>query len=266
MGSRDLEDPAKVDELTVLVTGFGAFGNNGINPSHLIANSLPSSFTADHLPNIKIVKASPIPVHYRTVRDVVPRLLFPQPPGKVAMTRSYPPSIPTSLFQDLPPVDPTAEDKPRFDFVLHIGMAAPREYFTMETCAHRDRYLGKDEAGETMEADTLWRDEYKAPEILRPGFDAEDVWKRWKSDLMGVDVRPSSDAGRYLCDFIYYTSLVEYWRKDSKAMAPVMFLHVPGNSGDYDIEMGRKVALGLIGAMVASTSARRTEGLEHFAQ
>lgn len=81
-----------------------------------------------------------------------------------------------------------------------------------------------------------------------------------------MDVRPSSDAGRYLCDFIYYTSLVEYWRKDSKAMAPVMFLHVPGNSGDYDIEMGRKVALGLIGAMVASTSARRTEGLEHFAQ
>lgn len=100
------------------------------------------------------------------------------------MTRSYPPSIPTSLFQDLPHADSAAEDKPRFDFVLHIGMAAPREYFTMETCAHRDRYLGKDEAEETMEADTLWRDEYKAPEILRPGFDAEDVWKRWKSDLM----------------------------------------------------------------------------------
>lgn len=62
-------------------------------------------------------------------------------------------------------------------------MAAPREYFTMETCAHRDRYLGKDETGETMEGDTLWRDEYKAPEILRPGFDAEDVWRRWKSEL-----------------------------------------------------------------------------------
>ncbi|KAL8757744.1 MAG: hypothetical protein Q9199_001997 [Rusavskia elegans] len=260
MGSRDLEVPVKIDETTVLVTGFGVFGNNGINPSDLIANSLLSSFTADDLPNIKIVKASPIPVHYRTVRDVVPRFLFPQPQDKVAMTRSYPPSIPTSLFQGLLDANPTAEDKPRFDFVLHIGMAAPREYFTMEMCAHRDRYLGKDEAGETMEGDTLWRDEYKAPEILRPGFDTEDVWKRWKSGLTGVDVRPSSDAGRYLCDFIYYTSLVEYWRKDPKAMAPVMFLHVPGKSEDYDIEIGRKVALGLIGAMVAS--ARRTKGHE----
>ncbi|KAL8643619.1 MAG: hypothetical protein Q9226_008236, partial [Calogaya cf. arnoldii] len=234
------------------------FGNNHINPSHLIANTLPSSFTAENLPNIKIIKASPIPVHYRTVRDVVPRFLFPQPQDKTTVTRSYPPRIPTSLFQDLLDAGPMMEDRPRFDFVLHIGMAAPREYFTMETCAHRDRYLGKDEAGETMEGDTLWRDVYKAPEILRPGFDAEDVWRRWQSELTGVDVRPSSDAGRYLCDFIYYSSLVEYWRKDPEAMAPVMFLHVPGKIEDYDIEMGRKVALGLIGAMVAS--ARRTEG------
>lgn len=43
-------------------------------------------------------------------------------------------------------------------------------------------------------------------------------------------------------------------------MAPVMFLHVPGKSEDYDIEIGRKVALELIRAMVAS--ARRTKGNE----
>lgn len=43
-------------------------------------------------------------------------------------------------------------------------------------------------------------------------------------------------------------------------MAPVMFLHVPGGIEDYDIETGRKVALGLIGAMVRS--ARRTQAVE----
>ncbi|KAL8784601.1 MAG: hypothetical protein Q9213_003856 [Squamulea squamosa] len=252
MGSRDLDVEIKSEE---------PFGNNGINPSHLIANSLPFSFTADDLPNIKIIRASPIPVRYRTVRDVIPRLLFPQPEQKVAPTRSYPPSISTLPFEDALVINPTAEDdKPRFDFILHIGMAAPREYFTMETCAHRDRYLGKDEAGESMERDTLWQDEYRAPEILQPGFDVEDVWRRWRADLEGVDVRPSSDAGRYLCDFIYYTSLVEYWRKDPKGMAPVMFLHVPGGTKDFDIEMGRKVALGLIGAMVSSTGQGKGQG------
>ncbi|KAI4247491.1 MAG: hypothetical protein L6R40_001439 [Gallowayella cf. fulva] len=260
MGSRGIDAESKVDEITVLVTGFGPFGNNKINPSHLIASSLPSSFTADRLPNIKIIKASPIPVHYQTVRDVIPRLLFSQPHEKVAVRRSYPPNIPTLPFEDLLAADAVADGNPRFDFVLHIGMAAPREYFTMEMCAHRDKYFARDEAGETMEGDTLWRDGYYAPEILRSGLDTEDVWKRWRSELMGVDVRPSKDAGRFLCEFIYYTSLVEYWRRDPEAMAPVMFLHVPGGIEDYDIETGRKVALGLIGAMVRS--ARRTQAVE----
>ncbi|KAL8809911.1 MAG: hypothetical protein Q9200_003012 [Gallowayella weberi] len=258
------------------------FGKNKINPSHLIASSLPSSFgvnvTDDDDDNdnvtVKIITASPIPVLYRTVRHVVPRLLFPQPHKNAvtaAVTRSYPPSVPppTAPFADLlslPAVDEDDDDgsadivagqRRPFDFILHIGMAAPREFYTMETCAHRDRYIARDEGGETMEGDTLWRDGYKAPEILRPGFDVEDVWRRWKEGLMDVDVRPSKDAGRFLCDFIYYTSLVEYWRRDPEAMAPVMFLHVPGGVEDLDIDRGRKVALGLVGAMVGS--ARRTK-------
>lgn len=42
-----------------------------------------------------------------------------------------------------------------------------------------------------------------------------------------------------------------------------MFLHVPGKIEDLDIETGRKVALGLIGAMVGS--ARRKEKEEEGA-
>ena len=48
-------------------------------------------------------------------------------------------------------------------------------------------------------------------------------------------------------------------------MAPVMFLHVPGSIEDHDIDMGKKVALGLIGAMVASTTGTN-KGHENVAQ
>lgn len=137
----------------------------------------------------------------------------------------------------------------------------------METRAHRDGYVAKDQAGETMENDTLWSDGYKSPEILKPAFDTDDVWRRWKSELMGVDVRPSNDAGRYLCDFIYYSSLVEFWRRDPDAAAAaagsgphVMFLHVPGYGGEADVEMGSRVALRLIAAMVASTRRQGKKG------
>lgn len=253
MGSRDNGVENVKEEITVLVTGFGSFGNNSINPSHLIASTLPSSFTAENLPNISIIKASPIPVEYRLIRHVIPRFLFPQTPAQATLDSNRL-ELP---FEDFPLADPTAEGKPRFDFVLHIGMAAPRQYYTMETCAHRDGYISRDEIGESMERDTFWRDEYKAPEMLRPGFDIDDVWRRWKSELMGVDVRPSNDAGHYLCDFIYYTSLVEYWRRNPDVIAPVMFLHVPGRFEELDIEMGRKVTLGLIGAMVESAMKRK---------
>ena len=67
--------------------------------------------------------------------------------------------------------------------VLHIGMAPGRKYFTLETCAHRDGYKAMDEDGDTLTDDTLFRDEFKAPEILTTGFNTDDLWKRWKSEL-----------------------------------------------------------------------------------
>lgn len=94
---------------------------------------------------------------------------------------------PPRADDDLTHVDLPLETRPGFDFILHIGMAGPRKYYTMETCAHRDGYVARDQAGESFEHDTYWRDTYKSPEVLRPGFDVEDVWRRWKSDLM---VRP----------------------------------------------------------------------------
>ena len=194
------------EEVNVLVTGFGVrsppvlspkpfidkktfqpFGNNRINPSHLIASSLPSSFKTKELPTINIVKASPIPVIYRTVRELVPKLSFPNASSSSANAPSGAESgadHPALPFQDLLTADTSAKNKPRYDFVLHIGMAPPRKFFTMETRAHRDGYKARDEDGETMEVDHFWASKYDAPGVLKTGFDTTDVWRRWKSELM----------------------------------------------------------------------------------
>lgn len=131
-------------------------------------------------------------------------------------------------------------------------MASGRDYYTFETQAHRDDYKKKDIYEETMENDTLWKDEFQSPEILQTSFDTEDVWRRWKAGLIKEDLRPSDDPGRYLCDFIYYTSLVEYWRHDRGGTRPVMFLHVPAACEEEDLVRGRRVATGLIEALVGS--------------
>ena len=76
-------------------------------------------------------------------------------------------------------------------------------------------------------------------------------------------MRLSDDAGHYLCDFLYYTSLVEYWRRDPRGKRPVMFLHVPGGVGEEDIVRGRNVTLMLIKALVESMKTRGVDGKEN---
>ena len=131
-------------------------------------------------------------------------------------------------------------------------MAYGRDYYTLETLAHRDGYTKKDTYDETMAEDNLWKGKYHSPEILHTSFDTPDVWRRWKAELTDEDLRPSNDPGRYLCDFIYYTSMVEYWRHDPEGTRPVMFLHVPPGYDEEDLDRGRRVTVGLIEALVGS--------------
>jgi hypothetical protein len=54
----------------------------------------------------------------------------------------------------------------------------------------------------------------------------------WQS----TDVRISEDAGRYLCDFIYYSSMAHLTKKQEKRR--VVFLHVPVDSNTEAIKTG----------------------------
>lgn len=72
-------------------------------------------------------------------------------------------------------------------------------------------------------------------------------------------MRVSEDAGRYLCDFTYYTSLLQYWR-DRGGERPVVFLHVPGGTEEGDLVRGRRVVVALIRALAEGVEQREEEG------
>ncbi|KAL9133509.1 MAG: hypothetical protein Q9175_005306, partial [Cornicularia normoerica] len=213
------------------------FGEDTINPAYQIARSLPTKHRIPGLPPIILHgHPRPITVSYAHVREIIPELLFP----KVGL-------------------------KPRYDIVLNIGLAPGRNFYSLETLAHRDGYNQRDEDGRTMEGDTFWRIVLKAPERLHTSFDTYDVYRRWKSGLMNVDLRHSNNAGHYLCDFMYYACMLEYWRREPRGQRPCMFLHVPSGLEEEDIHRGREAALGLISALVASDMAeersKKAEGV-----
>jgi pyroglutamyl-peptidase len=242
------------------------FHSHAANPSWLIAKSLSSELRSNKSKTvIKLhVRQTPLKVSYNYVREQLPPLLFPPSTsegtrGDVKAERST--TRPSSGGDETEAAAAvsnqagTRKVNPNFDLVLLMGMAKGMRHYKMETLGHRDGYHREDIDKMTLDNDTYWKD-MGAPEVLHTGLISTDVSRRWKAQCTDDDVRPSDDAGRYLCDFALYTALSEYWVRDMSP--PVTFLHVPGETTDEDLKAGKRVAEGLLRAMVDSERARGT--------
>nr|AJD23171.1 putative pyroglutamyl peptidase type I [Onygena corvina] len=238
---------APEEDILVLVTGFGPFKTHPVNPSFLITAHLPqylpsSSTTCGR--RVRII-AHPVPlrVAYETVHNDMPPLI--------------------EAFRAVHGRAP--------HLIIHVGMAATRQYYAVETLAHRDGYVVSDVDGRPG----IMFDK-GLPEVLQPGMPepttasgeavegkkAEDKELRptapdglflqaWRRSLPAdrlYDVRLSHDAGRYLCEYIYYTSLAACW--EEQRPRGVIFLHVPGWTDKASVEMGADVLVGLVRAAV----------------
>ncbi|KAJ3565134.1 hypothetical protein NP233_g7828 [Leucocoprinus birnbaumii] len=234
MGSQ-ADDP---NELTVLVTGFGPFREQyPVNPSWEIAKGLPaylpalrakdpSARQAVEIPPVRIlVPREPIRVNYKVVRDIVP------------------------TFWD------TYQGR-KADIVIHIGMASPLPIYQIERRGHRTGYKSIDVDGEILEdeqegmrgEDWIW---YGLPDEIETELDLNDVLERWKGhSSKDVNLLISEDAGHYLCDFIYYSSLATLFKQGRPRK--VVFFHVPAYASEDDVARGRELALNLIRSIVES--------------
>ncbi|RKU46514.1 hypothetical protein DL546_008643 [Coniochaeta pulveracea] len=234
------------DEINVLVTGFGPFKEQyPVNPSWAIASSLPDYLppfnpkalphhSLPSLPPVRInVHPSPVHVAYKTVRPLVPKLWDEPADGR------------------------------RVDIGLHIGMAGPKPVYQLERLAHRQGYKLKDVDGELLEDDGgaghedgskwIWEG---LPEHIETDVNVGGVMSRWRQlSPDGLDLKLSEDPGRYLCDFIYYSSLAHLTRKGERKR--VVFLHVPADASETAIRTGRELVVQLIRALVESELSKR---------
>lgn len=81
--------------------------------------------------------------------------------------------------------------------------------------------------------------------------------RSWADLTKGLDVRISYDAGRYLCEYLYYSSLafLHVCGNDGVSLQDritVALLHVPRGAEPEDIATGKRVTMALISAMVDS--------------
>ncbi|KAI1807387.1 peptidase [Daldinia bambusicola] len=219
------------DELTVLVTGFGPFKEQyPVNPAWEITASLPDYLPPDRvkdptrqtpsaLPPVRILKHGPVRVNYQVVRDLVP-ILWDSPEQKV-------------------------------DYVIHIGMAGPQHVYSIERRGHRGGYDKQDVDGQFLgdeqrhkiEGDKwIWHD---VPEELLTDLEIGRIHKRWvERSPDNLRLQISDDAGHYLCDFIYFSSLAHLYKQGRPRK--VIFFHVPLHSDPEPVSRGKELALQLI--------------------
>jgi pyroglutamyl-peptidase len=67
-------------------------------------------------------------------------------------------------------------------------------------------------------------------------------------NIEGTTLRISNDPGRYMCDFIYFSSLAHLWKQ--RRPRKVLFLHVPCDAHKDKVELGKELVLQLIRSIV----------------
>ncbi|KAL2911906.1 Pyroglutamyl-peptidase 1 [Polyrhizophydium stewartii] len=111
--------------------------------------------------------------------------------------------------------------------VVHVGVGKPGD-IRLERLAHNDGYARPDNRGEIPPAGMA------VPECqiaeLRTSIDVDALLDRMQAT--GWSVTASTDPGRYLCDFIYFTSL----HICSRSGTPCLFVHVPPAGKQYSQE------------------------------
>ncbi|XP_072261123.1 pyroglutamyl-peptidase 1 isoform X4 [Pyxicephalus adspersus] len=99
--------------------------------------------------------------------------------------------------------------------IVHVGVSSMATMVTLEKCGHNQGYHGLDVRQFCPDTECCV---VGGPECLHSVIDMDTICKR----AAGMDVQftVSTDAGRYLCDFTYYTSLY-------KSQGKSVFIHVP---------------------------------------
>lgn len=153
----------------------------------------------------------------------------------------------------LPDGEPTARSGPR--------RAEEESGLVWYGGAERTEQLrdGEDDTATEGKKEWLW---HGCPEELESDLDIADVLGRWRRlsddvDSGRADLRLSDDPGRYLCDFIYYSSLAHLWKTGRRRA--VTFLHVPADAGEANVERGTKLAVRLIRAIAESEGGQASE-------
>ncbi|KAL9986079.1 hypothetical protein ACROYT_G000153 [Oculina patagonica] len=118
------------------------------------------------------------------------------------------------------------EVKPKL--CVHVGVHGLADSVQLEMCGHNHGYNRPDESGKKCGEGCCV---HGGGECLYTSLDLDRVCSEVMTAKSPCLVGPSDDAGRFLCDYIYYKSL-----HFGQGKGTVAFVHVPREDSPYSIE------------------------------
>lgn len=114
--------------------------------------------------------------------------------------------------------------------VVHVGVSGLATTVTLEQCGHNKGYKRLDNCSYSPASQCCMEN---GPDCVNSVLDMNTVCKRVNDSGLGVTLSVSKDAGRYLCDYTYYTSL-------QLGQGRSAFIHVPPLGKPYSSQdLGR---------------------------
>ncbi|XP_077415732.1 pyroglutamyl-peptidase 1 isoform X1 [Vanacampus margaritifer] len=114
--------------------------------------------------------------------------------------------------------------------VVHVGVSGLATTVTLEQCGHNKGYKRPDNCRFCPASQCCMED---GPDCISSLLDMDTVCERVNDADVGVTVSVSKDAGRYLCDYTYYSSLFLGHGRSA-------FIHVPPLGKPYSSQqLGR---------------------------
>ncbi|CAL1272399.1 unnamed protein product [Larinioides sclopetarius] len=128
---------------------------------------------------------------------------------------------------------PELWEKHKPKLVVHCGMSEQARCITLEKVAYNADYHGCDIKGQVPQLNSCCEN---GPEKLSTAIDIDSVLEDVASSEVCVKAVASENAGRYLCEFTFYTSL--------KVNRNAAFVHVPPINQPYSARaMAQALAL-----------------------
>ncbi len=111
----------------------------------------------------------------------------------------------------------------QYKFIIHLGLSERTESFNLEKIAINWLHCSLPDNQSQFKTDELICE--AGPNAIFTNFDILDLHKKLKDKNFPVKI--SLSAGSYVCNEVYYNSLLKY-----KKQAKVLFIHIPPFSTD----------------------------------